>query len=58
MKKALIHRDKEDKNRKISPLIMARNAVLVDTTNLSVKQMEDKLINLVRKSIKKKYGNL
>ena len=31
---------------------MARNAVLVDTTNLSVKQMEDKLINLVRKSIK------
>ncbi len=58
VEKALKQRDYEDRKRKISPLIMARNAVLVDTTNLSVKQMEDKLINLVRKSIKKKYGNL
>ena len=34
------------------------NAVLVDTTKLSIKEMEVKLINLVRDSIKKKYGNL
>ena len=52
VEKALKQRDYEDRKRKISPLIMARNAVLVDTTNLSVKQI-DKLINLVRKSIKK-----
>ena len=37
---------------------MAKNAVLVDTTNLSLKQMEDKLIKLVKKSIKNKYGSL
>ena len=37
---------------------MARNAVLVDTTNLSVKQMEDKLINLIRKSIKKIWKSI
>ena len=58
VEKALIQRDKEDVRRKISPLIMAKNAVLVDTTKLSIKQIEAKLINLVNKCIKNKYGNL
>ena len=58
VKKALILRDKEDISRKISPLIIAKNAVLVDTTKLTLKQMEAKLINLVKSSIKKKYGNI
>ena len=58
VEKALILRDKEDTKRKISPLIKAKNAVLVDTTKLSLKQMEGKLVNLVKDSIKKKYGNL
>ena len=58
VKKALIQRDNEDIKRKISPLIMTKNAVLVDTTKLSLKQMEAKLTNLVKKSIKSKYGNL
>ena len=58
VEKALIQRDKEDTERKISPLIMTKNAVLVDTTKLTIKQMEKKLINLVKERIKKKYGNL
>ena len=58
VKKALIQRDKQDTKRKISPLIMTKNAVLVDTTKLTIKQMEAKLANLVKISIKKKYGNL
>ena len=58
VKKSLIRRDKDDTKRKISPLIMTKNAVLVDTTKLSIKQMEIKLANLVKNSIKKKYGNL
>ncbi len=58
VEKSLIQRDKEDTNRKISPLIMTKNAVLVDTTKLSIKQMETKLTSLVKNSIKKKYGNL
>ena len=37
---------------------MTKNAVLVDTTKLSIKQMEAKLTNLVKNSIKKKYANL
>ena len=58
VKKSLIQRDKDDTKRKISPLIMTKNAVLVDTTKLSIKQLEIKLTNLVKKAIKKKYGNL
>ena len=58
VKKALIQRDKQDTKRKISPLIMTKNAVLVDTTKLTIKQMEAKLFNLVKNSINKKYGNL
>ena len=58
VEKALIQRDKEDIKRKISPLIMSKNAVLVDTTKLTIKQMETKLINLVTTAIKNKYGNL
>jgi len=58
VKKALIQRDNEDTKRKISPLIMTKNAVLVDTTKLSLKQMEAKLINLVKNSINNKYGHL
>ena len=58
VEKALIKRDNEDVKRKISPLIMVKNAVLVDTTKLSIKQMEAKLINIVKNSIIKKYGNI
>ena len=58
VEKSLIQRDKDDTTRKISPLIMTKNAVLVDTTKLSIKQMEIKLTSLVKNTIKKKYGNL
>ena len=58
VEKALIQRDKDDTRRKISPLIMTKNAVLVDTTKLTIKQMEAKLTNLVKNSLKIKYGNL
>ena len=61
VKKALKLRDFNDKNRKQSPLLFVRGAVLVDTTNLTKKQVKVKLIKLVKKEIdlkKKKYGNI
>jgi len=39
-------------------LLLVKGAVLVDTTNLSIKQMEDKLTKLVKKAVNNKYGNL
>ena len=58
VEKALRVRDWLDKTRKISPLIKAKNAILVNTTNLTLSQMRLKLIKLVKKEIIKKYGNL
>ena len=58
VKKSLKLRDFSDKNRKESPLLFVKGAVLVDTTKLTLKQMELKLINLVRKELTKKYGNI
>ena len=58
VEKALKLRDIEDKKRRISPLRMTKNAVIVDTSKLTIKQMERKLVNLVKEKIKIKYGNL
>jgi len=59
VKKALKLRDFNDKNRKESPLLFTKGAVLVDTTKLNLSQMRLKLIKIVKKEInKKKYGSL
>ncbi len=58
VEKALKKRDFMDKNRKESPLLFVKGAVLVDTTKINIKQMKDKLISIVTKAINKKYGNL
>ncbi len=58
VKKSLKTRDFSDKNRKESPLLFVKGAVLVDTTKLTIKQMRVKLFNLVKRSLLKKYGNI
>ena len=58
VEKSLKLRDFSDKNRKESPLLFTKGAVLVDTTSLSKKKMGAKLFKLVGQRIKIKYGNL
>ena len=58
VEKALKSRDFSDKNRKESPLLFVKGAVLVDTTKLTINQMKVKLFNLVKRSLFKKYGNI
>ena len=58
VKNAIKKRDFFDKNRKESPLLFVKGAVLVVTTNLTIKKMRVKLINIVNEAIKKKHGNL
>ena len=58
VEKSLKLRDFKDKNRKESPLLFVKGAVLVDTTKLTINQMEQKLINLVKEELLKKYGNI
>ncbi len=58
IEKSLKLRDSSDKNRKESPLIFVKGAVLVDTTKLTIKQMEFKLVKLVKQKLFNKYGNI
>ena len=58
VKKSLKLRDFSDKNRKESPLLFVKGAVLVDTTKLTIRQMRMVLINLVKRELIKKYGSI
>jgi len=39
-------------------LLFVKGAVLVDTTKLTIKQMELKLVKLVKEKLFNKYGNI
>ena len=58
VEKALKSRDFSDKNRKESPLLFVKGAVELDTTKLTIKQMELKLVKLVKKKLFNKYGSI
>jgi len=53
---ALLNRDRQDTERAIAPLRVSPDAVLVDTTDLTVRQAVDALLALVR-AIDTKKGN-
>ena len=57
VKKAMRIRDNLDKKRKISPLIQAKNAVIVQSDKLNIKGMVDKMSEVVETRIKEKYGS-
>jgi cytidylate kinase len=45
----IINRDKKDSTRKESPLVIAEDAVLLDTTQLTIEEVVDKIIELTVK---------
>jgi len=58
VKKAMSIRDNLDKKRKNSPLIQAKNAVIVQTDKLkNIKGMVNKMSKTIEEKIIKKYGN-
>jgi len=56
VKKAIKLRDSNDSKRKISPLKLAKDAVIVDTSKVNKKQMLTKLSKIVEKKLEEKYG--
>ena len=48
IEKQLKERDKTDKSRKVAPLVVPKNAILVDSTNLNI----DEVVALMLKNIK------
>ena len=48
----LLLRDKADTDRLISPLMPAKDAIIIDTSELSAEEVFDKTINIIRDNIK------
>jgi len=48
--KQIIQRDHEDRSREIAPLKQAKDAILIDTTHLSVDQVVEKIIQIITPS--------
>ena len=58
VKKAMRTRNNLDKNRKNSPLIQAKNAVIVHTDKLkNITGMLNKMSEIIEEKIKDKYGS-
>ena len=57
VKKSIKIRNSRDKNRKNSPLIQVKNAVIVDTSKIAIKAMVDIMTLTILDKIKIKYGN-
>lgn len=52
LEKEIEERDYKDSHRKISPLIQAKDAVLVDTTSKTIDQVVDQLLQVIKKKTK------
>lgn len=48
LKKQIIKRDYDDKNRKNSPLLIAKDAIVIDTTNMNLSQVLDYILKLIK----------
>lgn len=47
IEKDIIERDERDKSREISPLRQAEDAILVDTSDMTIEQVKEKIISLI-----------
>ena len=49
VKKQIIQRDKIDSKRKYAPLIKAKDAILIDSTKKSIKEVKNKILKIIKK---------
>lgn len=54
LQKAIEQRDKSDQDRAVGPLKPAEDAIIVDTTNLSIEQVAEKLASYVKEKCSRK----
>ena len=54
----LIERDQRDKMREMAPMKMAKDAIFLDTTNLTVEEMQAKAVSLIEKKIDNYSGKV
>lgn len=56
IKKTLKYRDYLDKSRKISPLKVTKDSIVIDSSKINKKQMLEKLSRIVERKLVVKYG--
>ena len=49
LEKEIEARDYKDSHREVSPLVQAKDAILVDTTSLDIKEVTDEIMKIVEK---------
>lgn len=52
VRQSIIDRDEQDKNRKIAPLKKADDAIVINTTHLSIQEVANLIINIIKENIK------
>jgi len=52
---SLEKRDRSDQSRTVGPLKIAKDAIIIDTTNMSIEQVVEKVLILVKEKCPKKY---
>ena len=52
VRQGIIDRDNADKNRKIAPLKKANDAITINTTNLSIHEVSEMIIKIIKENIK------
>lgn len=48
IEKDIIDRDKQDMNRSVSPLKQAEDAIFLDSSDMTIQEVVDKIINIIR----------
>lgn len=48
----IIERDRQDMTREISPLVQAKDAVLIDSSDMTIEEVAERIISLVKKQEK------
>ena len=49
--KNVVFRDENDKNSSVAPLKQAEDAILVDTTNLTISEVKEKVISIIKEKL-------
>jgi cytidylate kinase len=49
LEEEIAERDQRDMNREVAPLVQAKDAILIDTSDLSIGEVEEKILDLVKK---------
>ena len=49
VKKQIVQRDKIDSKRKYAPLIKAKDAILIDSTEKSIEEVKDEILKIIKK---------